>query len=259
MRTTVARHAAWLRAGVGVAVLLGLAEAATRALDPPFVPAASVVLVRVATLLTSTDFLGHVGATLRASLGGLAASTAVALPAGILLGSWSVANAASRALVELLRPIPSVALIPVAILLLGHGTQMRAALVAYAAAWPILFNTIYGLRSVDPIAKDTARSFGLGRAAILLRVTVPAAAPFVATGIRVATGIALIVAISAELLAGGRQGLGIWMLEAGSALRPDLVYAGTVVAGLLGLAVNAGLVALERRLLPWSPALREAG
>ena len=98
------------------------------------------------------------------------------------------------------RPIPSVALIPLAILLLGRGIDMRVALVAYASAWPILFNTITGVREVDPQARDTARAYGFNAGEVLARVTLPAAAPFIATGVRISAGIALILAVSTELI-----------------------------------------------------------
>src|SRR5690606_26463328 len=104
--------------------------------------------------------------------------------------------------------IPSVALIPLAILILGQGTDMKVALVIYASVWPILFNTIYGVRDVDPVAKETARTFRLNRFGVLTRVSLPWAAPFAATGIRISAAIALIVTISAELLAGSASGIG---------------------------------------------------
>jgi NitT/TauT family transport system permease protein len=249
------------RGALGLLVLLLFAEVFTRArvVDPSLLPAASVILLRVAQLVVDPEFMTHLAATMRAWLIGLLASVTLAVPLGVLLGSWRVANAASRALIEFLRPIPSVALVPVAILLFGHGTEMKVSLIVYAATWPILFNTIYGLHEVDPTTKDTARSFGFGRLSILARVSVPSALPFMYTGLRIAAGIALILAISAELLAGGREGIGIWMLQATAGLRPDLLYAATVITGLLGWAINAGMMRAERRVLAWQPALRRTG
>ncbi len=158
----------------------------------------------------------------------------------------------ARALVEFLRPIPSVALIPLAILLFGQGLQLKTSLIAYASFWPLLFNTVYGVQDVDPIAKDTARSFGLGRLAVLGRVTLPAASPFIATGVRVASAIALILAISTELLAGAAGGIGSFILRASSGGgNADLVYAATAMTGVLGLVLNWALLLVERRALAW--------
>src|SRR6266498_3982971 len=181
-----------------------VAEAITRLelVDPRYLPRASTVLARLVELLGQAEFLTAVAATLQAWAIGLAIAVAAAVPAGILLGSSRRCYQATRALVEFLRPIPSVALIPLAILLFGQGLQLKTSLIAYASFWPLLFNTVYGVQDVDPIAKDTARSFGLGRLAVLGRVTLPAASPFIATGVRVASAIALILALSTELLAG---------------------------------------------------------
>ena len=257
-RTTPARTRA-VRGIVGVLALMLGAEGLTRAaiVDPLSLPPASLILLRVGELLVSREFMSHLGATIGAAALGLLVAAALAVPAGTLLGASRSTQAASRALIEFLRPIPSVALIPLAILIFGHGTSMKVAIIAYAAVWPILFNAVVGVHSVDPLTKDAARTFGLGRLAILVRVELPSALPFVVTGIRVAAAIALILAISTELLAGGRAGIGIWMLEVGAAgTRADLLYAGTVVAGLLGWAINAIMVHAERRLLAWQPALR---
>ena len=163
-------------------------------------------------------------------------------------------------MIEFLRPIPSVALIPLAMLVLGNDAEMKIALIVFSTSWPVLFNTIYGMHDVDPIAKLTAKSFGRGRVSTLFTVSLPSAAPFIFTGVRIAASVALIVAISAELLAGASEGLGRWMLDAGATgNRPDLVYAATLIAGLIGLVINAVLVVLERRFLSWQPALRQTG
>lgn len=248
------------KALVGFTVLLGFFEVLSRAeiVNPAFLPPATVILLRLAQLLVQGEFLLHIAATLQAWAIGLALATAVAVPAGILLGSFNAAYAASRALIEFLRPIPSVALIPLAILLFGRGTETKVSLALYASVWPILFNTIYGMHDVDPIAKDTARSFGFSRLAILRRVSLPSAAPFIYTGVRIASAIALILVISVELIAGGRNGLGVWIQVVHAAGgRPDLVFAGTLTAGLLGWGINSILVSAEGRFLAWQPALRQ--
>lgn len=249
------------RGTAGLVVLFLLAEIVTRLelVDPTYLPPASTILVATGRVLLDPEFLGHVAATLAAWAIGLAVALAIAVPVGVVLGSSWRSYLASTSAIEFLRPIPSVALIPLAILLLGRGLDMKVALVAYASVWPILFNTIYGVREVDPLARDTGRAFGLGRAAVLWRIALPAATPFIATGVRVAAAIALILAISAELIAGGTQGLGVWMLANSQTGVPrELLYAGIVVSGLLGLALNALLASGERRLFAWHPRIRGA-
>jgi NitT/TauT family transport system permease protein len=245
----------------GGLVLFLLLEALTRAelVSPSYLPPASAILATTGGLIVDPDFLGQVAGTLRAWGLGLAIAMAIAVPLGILLGSSRRSYVASITAIEFLRPIPSVALIPLVILLLGRGIEMKAMLVAYASLWPILFNTIYGMREVDPVAKDTARVFGYGPVAVLWQVSLPSTAPFIFTGIRVAAAIALILAISTELIAGGSDGLGTWMLSMSeTGVDRTFLYSGIVVAGLMGLVIDSILTALERRLFSWHQRARTA-
>lgn len=255
----IAPFAPIARGATGLAALFLLLEAITRAelVNPAYLPPASTVVATAARLLVDPAFLASVGGTLVAWVLGLTAAALLAVPLGLLLGSSRRAHAATAAAIELLRPIPSVALIPLAILVLGRGIDMRVALVAYAAAWPLLFNTIYGAHAVDPVAVETARAYGLGRWAMARHVLLPSALPFVLTGLRISASIALILAISTELIAGGGAGLGTWMLSSSQTGVPrELLYAGIVVAGLLGLAIDRLMLVSERRLVAWHPRVR---
>ncbi|WP_248960557.1 ABC transporter permease [Sphaerisporangium perillae] len=242
-----------VRGVVGVAGLLAVAELIGRSgvVDPVLLPRMSAVLAGAAELLVDPRFLSDISGTLLVWGGGLLIAVVVAAPLGILLGSLPKADLAARPLVEFLRPIPSIVLIPLVTFLLpwDHGVKMTV--VVYAALWPVLINTMYGLRDVDPLAKETLRSFGFGKLAVLRRVSLPSAAPFVVTGVRVATSIALIVTISAELLAGGSDGIGAYMIRAQAGFRTDLVLAATVWTGVLGFAANALLVRAHRWAFRW--------
>ncbi len=250
-----------LRGTIGLAVAFAALEALTRAgiVSSEYLPPASTVLATTGRILLDAEFLRNEAATMTAWAVGMAVAIAIAVPLGLLLGSsWRSYLAATTA-IELLRPIPSVALIPLAILLMGRGLDMKVSLIVYASVWPILFNTIYGIREVDPVARDTARAFGFGPLATLWRVSLPSASPFIYTGIRISAAIALILAISAELIAGGGDGIGSWMLARSQAGVPrELLYAAIVVSGLLGLAINGAMVAGERRLFAWHQRLRDA-
>ncbi|MFJ3668945.1 ABC transporter permease [Streptomyces sp. NPDC090106] len=251
-----------LLGGLGVVLAFGGCEAVSRAgiVSRTYLPPASDVLGRAVELAGDGVFLDGVGATLRAWGLGLALATAVAVPLGLLLGSVPVVDAAVRAIVEFLRPLPSVALIPLVSLLLGSGTGTEVALITYACVWPILFNTVHGLGETDPLAKDTLRAFGFGRLSVLLRVELPGTAPFIAAGIRISAAVALILAVATELLAGFGEGLGIFIAQAGLATDGTRdVLAGVVWAGALGLVINGALVWGERRLFPWTPGHRTAG
>ncbi|MFG3443066.1 ABC transporter permease [Nonomuraea sp. NPDC047897] len=214
-------------------------------------PPPSVVLYEAARLLADADFLAGVGTTLSNWAIGLLIAVAVAVPLGVLLGALAPVERAVRPLLEFLRPIPSVAIIPLAILLIPVDAAMKVSVIVYASVWPILVNTLYGMHDVDPVAKDSLRSFGFGPLAVLRRVSLPSAAPFVATGVRISAGIALILAISAELLAGGAAGMGVFVIQAASGNRTDLMLAATCWAGVFGLISNTTLMAAERRLFHW--------
>ncbi|WP_449062412.1 ABC transporter permease [Planomonospora algeriensis] len=239
---------------VGVAGLFCLVELAGRTgfIDPIVFPLASTIVGRAAALAADGDFLTDVVSTLGAWAAGLLLTVLVAVPAGFVLGTLPRVETAFRPLLEFLRPIPSVALIPLALLLFSDRFDMKIAVIVYAASWPVLINTMYGLKDVDPLAKETLRSFGFGPLAVLWRVSLPSTAPFIATGVRLAASIALILAISAELLAGGSSGIGTFIIEAGSS--PDaleFIVAATIWAGVIGIVSNTLFTLVERRLFHW--------
>ncbi|WP_214413448.1 ABC transporter permease [Sphaerisporangium fuscum] len=248
------------RGAVGVAAVLIAAEAAGRTgvVDPKLLPLMSTVLADAAGLLVDPKFLSDVGITLADWAIGLLVAIVIGVPLGMLLGTVAKAESAARPLVEFLRPIPSLALLPLVTLLIPDNDGVKVTVIAYAASWPILINTMYGLRDVDPVAKETLRSFGFGRLEVLRRVSLPSAAPFVLTGVRLAAAVAIIVVISTELLAGGSGGIGTFMITAGAGFRTDLVLAATLWAGALGIVTNALILRLQRWAFRWH-AMRAGG
>lgn len=251
------RGGRFVRGLTGLLVFLLAFEALGRAglVNRDFLPPASTILLRAARQLAEPHFLASAGATVMAWAVGLIIATAIGVPLGLLLGSVPGVNVAAGAIVEFLRPIPSVALIPLAGLVLGSGLEMKATMIVYAALWPVLFNTIYGMAETDPVAKETLRTFGFGRLAVLWRVDLPSAAPFIATGVRLASAIALILAISVEMLNGIGSGLGMYISEARTGTHSAVtVLACTFWAGLIGLLLNGLFVAVDRRAFAWHRA-----
>lgn len=246
-----------LLAGIaGVAGLLALAETAGRTgvVDPRFVPPPSVVLTSLLGLIGDSAFVADVVATILAWLIAMVVAIVIAVPLGFALGSIPVLRTASSVVVEFIRPVPTVALIPLAIVLIGSGPQTKIALAVFASVWPILFNVIYALHEIEPGLLDSARAFRTSRWRVFTSVKLPSVAPFAMTGVRLAAAICLIVIISTELLASGSGGLGHFISVAGSGSgRMDLVFAGTAVAGVFGAIINAGLGAVQRRWLNWGP------
>jgi NitT/TauT family transport system permease protein len=227
-----------VRGAVGIAGLLGLAELAGRAglYDSSLIPLPSTVLARAGTLVVNGTFLADLGATLTAWAEALLITIACAVPVGLALGALPWMEAAVRPVVEFLRPIPSVALVPLVLLLTHSDVRMEVAVIIYAAIWPVLINTLYGVREVDPLAKDS----------------LPSAAPFIMTGIRLAASTALIVAVAVELNGGRTNGIGVFLIQAESGGGDIPVMIASILwVGVLGLTINAVLVATERRLFRW--------
>jgi NitT/TauT family transport system permease protein len=244
-----------VRGLAGALMFFAVAEAFTRLeiVDPRYLPYASTVVERMVELLADGAFLGEVWATLYGWTLALALATAIAVPLGIVLGSSSVTYRATSAVIEFMRPIPPVVLIPLAVLVWGSGTATKVILVAYATVWPILYNTIYGVHDVDAVAVESARVFGLRRAAIVRRVVFPSAAPFVLTGIRISASIGLIVIVGTELFAGTSDGIGAYILAVGTSGEDvETVLAGAAIAGLLGVLINIAFGALDRRTFAWA-------
>lgn len=181
---------------------------------------------------------------------GMLATIAVAVPLGVLVGLSRWADVATSLIFDVLRPVPAVAFVPVAVVLLGLGVKMQVPLVVLAAMWPLLYNTRYGVRNVDPAQLDSGRSVGLGRFAMIRRVVLPSALPAVLTGLRLSASIAVVVAIVTELVAAA-TGLGQYINLTQQAGLYAEAFAGILLAALFGCAVNAGTVLLESRAIAW--------
>ena len=186
---------------------------------------------------------------------GLAIGALAGVPLGVLIGASETAFRSVRLLIEFLRPIPPVALIPLAVLLLGIDMATKVFLISLSAFWPILIQTIYGVQDVDPVARDCVRSFGLGRFARVRYLVIPSAAPYVMTGLRISASIALIVCVATELVIGA-PGLGASINAAQTSEAHSLEYAYIIAAGSLGWMLNSVFRRLERRTLYWHPSQR---
>lgn len=220
-----------------------------------FLPPASRVLNRFFDYLGQPGFWNDVGQTMLAWGLGLAVSIAAAVVLGLLIGSSQFLRKATYSTIEFLRPIPSVALIPLAVLLFGVKIESSLLLVIYASFWQVLLQVLYGVADVDPVAENTARSYRLGRLARIRYVVWPTALPYLMTGIRLASAVALILAITAELIIGS-PGLGqqIALTQSGGAV-PEM-YALILATGLIGVLINVGVRLIEKRVLAWHISVR---
>jgi ABC-type nitrate/sulfonate/bicarbonate transport system permease component len=241
----------------GLAGFLVLGEVAPRVGLVParYLPPTSRIAAALAEELGEPSFWVALGDTLVGWAIGLALAVAGGVGLGLLIGSVPALRAATASTIEFLRPIPSVALIPLAVLLFGTDLRSKLLLVVYASFWQVLVQVLHGVQDVDPVASDTASSYRLGRWARIRHVVWPTTLPYAVTGFRLAAAVALILAITAELVIGS-PGLGREIAVAQTSGAVPAMYALVVVAGLLGVAVNLAARALERRLLAWHPSAR---
>ena len=178
----------------------------------------------------------------------------LALPLGLLMGARPRIYELMNPLVQLLRPIPPIAFIPLAILWFGLGNPPAFFLICLGAFFPVLMNTIAGVRNVDAIYLRAARNLGASEWTIFRRVMVPAATPYILTGVRVGIGVAFICVIVAEMIA-VNSGLGYRILEAREYFWSDKVIAGMISIGLAGLGIDSGMAHLNAWLLRWHRGL----
>ncbi|MER5433627.1 ABC transporter permease subunit [Streptomyces sp. NPDC002588] len=241
----------------GLAGFLALGEAVPRLglVKEAYFPPTSRIARALAGELADSAFWTALGDTLTGWALGLAIAVAGGIAVGVVVSVVPYLREATASTIEFLRPVPSVALIPLAVLL--YGTELRSVLllVVYAAFWQVLIQVLYGARDVDPVAEETARSYGLGAWARVRHVLWPTALPYVMTGVRLAAAVALILAVTAELVIGA-PGLGARIAVAQTSQAVPDMYALIVVTGVLGVLINVGARTVERRALAWHQSVR---
>jgi ABC-type nitrate/sulfonate/bicarbonate transport system permease component len=223
--------------------------------DPRYFPSATSTLAALGQEMRDLEFWRNVGRTMTAWGLGLVIATALATVLGTIIGLVPFLRRATHTTVEFLRPIPSVALIPLAILLFGLRIEAALVIIVYASFWQVFIQVLYGVADIDTVARDTARSFGLSRGSRIVNLVLPTALPYLMTGVRLAAAVALILAITAEMFI-GNPGLGREIVFAQSAGDWPTVYALVIVTGLLGLLINLVFRAIERRSLAWHQSVR---
>lgn len=241
----------------GLAAFLALGEAAPRLglVKEAYFPPTSRIAEALVDEVAHPAFWSALGDTLTGWALGLVIASCAGIVVGVLVSVVPYLRDATASTIEFLRPIPSVALIPLAVLLYGTELKSVLLLVVYASFWQVLIQTLYGVQDVDPVAEETARSYGLGPWARVRHVLWPTALPYVMTGVRLAAAVALILAITTELVIGA-PGLGRQIAVAQTSQAVPEMYALIVVAGLLGLLINVGARTVERRALAWHQSVR---
>lgn len=215
-------------------------------------PAPSLVVTTGWTMIASGELGYHLLTSLRREAIAFAFALS-AIPVGLAMGWFRLARAQLDPLVEILRPIPPLAWIPLSILWFGVGDQQNEFIIFLGMFFPILLNTIEGVRTVDRNLIRAARSLGAPETSVLWRIVLRAAVPQIVTGIRVGLGFGWMALVAAELV-GADSGLGFLINDARSVLRTDIITVGMLTIGLTGLLIDAAIRFGMRRLLPWSVA-----
>jgi len=247
-----------LRGLLGVLAFGGLLEVAPRlgVVPSEFAPPASRILGALRGQLDRPEFWVALNSSIRTWMTGLAIAVVAGIVIGVVLGAVPILREITASTIEFLRPIPSVALIPL-VVLLYPPLRAITVLVVYAAFWQMLVQVLHGVADIDPVALDTARSYRLSRWKRIRYVVWPTVLPYAMTGLRLATAVALILTVTGEMVIGGSAGLGREISIAKESNLPAAMYALVVVAGLLGLIANLVTRTAERRLLRWHQSMRK--
>ena len=218
--------------------------------NPIFMPPPSRIFTAAQQLLLSGELFRHAIDSLRRIAVANIVAIAVAVPLGFFMGLFRPFEEIMDGLLNILRPIPPLAWIPLAILWFGLGENSVVFITLISAFFAILLNTIAGVRGVDKSLVRAALSLGASRRVLILQVILPATLPSLFTGFRIALGVSWMSIVAAELIASS-SGLGFMISYYRELLRSDLILVGMLSIGIIGFVMDRGLLALERRLLPW--------
>jgi ABC-type nitrate/sulfonate/bicarbonate transport system permease component len=216
-------------------------------------PAPTLIAKTAAAMIASGELFYHLTASLKREAMAFLFS-AVAIPLGIAMGWWRPVYNQVQPIMEILRPIPPLAWIPLSILWFGLGDEQNEFIIFLGMFFPILVNTIVGVKNIEPNLVRAARSLGAPEYKVLGRVVFKSALPQIITGVRIGLGVGWMALVAAELV-GANSGLGFLINDARSMLRTDVIVVGMLTIGLIGLFIDVAIRMISRRLLPWSLAL----
>ena len=227
-----------------IAPILGL-------INSILIPPPSKITVKLVELLLSGELLTSISTSMERVFMGFGLAVIVALPLGFLLGGWfkSFENVMDP-LFQVLGQANPFTLFPVFIALLGIGELSKVAIIFWVCQWPILFNTVSGIRNVDPLLIKVARSTELSKSSMFLKVLVPAALPSIFTGIRMSAVFSLFMLIGAEMI-GSQSGLGFMIIQSQATFQMTKMYAGIITVAMLGILINYIMISLERKATKW--------
>jgi NitT/TauT family transport system permease protein len=239
------------RTFITVAVLFIIWQIAATLYDKAYIlPTPTAVFAALISSISEGRLLGQLQISLGRALGGYLLAVALAIPAGVITGWWKPANDTLGSVLELLRPVPALALIPLAIVWLGFGEAPKIAMIAYASFFSVYVNTQAGVRNVDPLHVKVVRVYGNGTRDVLTKVVLYSMLPYVFTGLRYSAAVALILLVAVELV-GSQNGLGFFLFQSQAFLQVPDMFSAILIFGAMGFTANLLLLTLERRVIRW--------
>lgn len=217
--------------------------------DVQFLPAPSEIAAAAQGEIFGGELVGRLIHTVGVTALGWGIASVIGVGLGLLLGLSPTAYRYSMTSFEVTRAIPPITFVPAALLIFGFSLKMELVLVIYGGIWPVLINTIGGVRSIAPELRDVGTMLRLSTPETIRKIVLPAAMPSVVVGLRLGLSLCLVLAVVAEMV-GNPEGLGNGLIRARQALQPALMFVYVIAAGLLGVALNAGLRATARAFLP---------
>jgi ABC-type nitrate/sulfonate/bicarbonate transport system permease component len=257
-RTYWQRNENWLLGTLSMLAFLALWEIVVRAgaVNPLFTSSPSRIVAAAIEMFAEESFYGHLEVSAEEFFSGFALAIVLGVPLGILMGWYSRVNAILEPFVSALYATPRIALLPLVVIWFGIGIASKVAIVFLGAIFPILVNTITGVRTIEADFIKVARSFGATDRQMFLTVVLPSAVPMLLTGLRLGLGHALVGIVVGEMY-GATQGLGYLIAVAGARFQTDRVMVGIILIAGLGVALTELLRAIERRFERWRPTRRD--
>ncbi|MBR1125459.1 ABC transporter permease [Bradyrhizobium lablabi] len=236
--------------GIGLLIVAWQALATFNVINPFLLPPPSRLVATFWDMLIDGSLLIHAASSLERVVVGFAAAAAIGTVLGVVLGWWPAISEQLIPVVEAVRPIPPIAWTPLAILWFGIGNAPSYFLVFIGAVFPVFINTFAAVRGLDRTQVNAALCLGAGPRLLITDVVVPASLPVIFPGLRIALGVGWMCVVAAELIA-AQSGLGYLIQQSRMLLQTQVVLTGMITIGMIGFAMNAGMVWLERRLIPW--------
>jgi ABC-type nitrate/sulfonate/bicarbonate transport system permease component len=253
------RSLRWLAPAAAVVAALLLWQLATAGgfFSADQFPTMTDTLVAFGNAVATPVYWAAIGATVQAWFLGLVIASVLAITVGSALAFNDLAFRSAASVIEIFKAIPAIAILPLVILVLGSTLPMKVFLISFGVFWPLVIQVIYGVRSMDPTVLDTSKALGVRGVRRFFVVVIPSASPYIATGLRIASASALILAVVSELV-GGASGIGRNILQAqngGTAAYP-VMYAYIITAGLIGIILTGAFFLLERNVMHWHESQR---